>query len=194
MSLLSQNKATIEIPLYYKEVKSEAGFTKIFVLENEEGIKLLQEQEDRNKKNEEIKKKKESDAKNKEIKKPINQIKEENVVKEEAVEKEEKIEEVNFKVYLLKTQWKILSWKQQTDITRESSYYNQQESFQDLDIWKFRDLRIKSCLISWDLKDDNGQPIPVRSDIIDQLPADVVLNLVSKYDSAVSLNDEESKN
>ena len=191
MSLLSQNKATIEILLYYKEVKSEAGFTKIVSLEDEEGEKLLKEQEERDKKNAEIKKKKETVDKNKEMKKPVNSSQEE-VVKEE--KKVEEIEEVNFKVFLLKTQWKILSWKQQTDITRESSYYNAQQAFQDLDIWKFRDLRIKACMISWDLKDDNNQPISVKPDVIDQLPADIVLSLVSKYDSAVSLDDEESKN
>ena len=193
MSLLSQNKPSIEIKLYYKEVKLESGFTKIMVLKDEEGEKLLQEQEARDAKNAEIKKKKEAEKKNT-AKKPQEVEKAELRAESKEESKVEEIEEVNFRVCLLKTQWRILSWKQQTDITRESAYFNRQEAFQDLDIWKFRDLRIKACMVSWDLKDDNNQPIPAKPDVIDQLPADVVLSLVSKYDVAVSLNEDESKN
>lgn len=193
MSLLSQNKPSIEIKLYYKEVKLETGFTKIIVLEDKEGETLLKEQEERDAKNAEIKKKIEAEKKNTVKKQDVpNTLNSE--VKEEVKETKEEIKEVNFKVCLLKTQWRILSWKSQTEITRESAYFNRQEAFQDLDIWKFRDLRIKACMVSWDLKDDNGQAVPVKPDVIDQLPADVVLSLVSKYDLAVSLNDEESKN
>lgn len=188
MSLISQNKASIEIKLYYKEIKLESGFTKIVVLEDDEGEELLNEQGKRDKKNQEIKKKIEASKKN-----PAKKIGEESTENKIEV-KEDVLDEVNFRICLLTTQWKILSWKQQTDITRESAYFNRQEAFQDLDIWKFRDLRIKACMVSWDLKDDNNQPIPVKPDVIDQLPADVVLSLVSKYDTAVSLNDEESKN
>jgi len=189
MSLLSQNKPSIEIKLYYKEIKLESNFTKIIVLEEDEGKKLFQEQEDRDEKIQEIKKKMEAIKKNT-TKKIEGELAENKVETKE----EEKIDEVNFRICLLNTQWKILSWKEQTNITRESSYFNRQESFQDLDIWKFRDLRIKACMVSWDLKDDSNQSIPVKPDVIDQLPADVVLSLVSKYDTAVSLNDEESKN
>ena len=189
MSLLDQNKATIEILMHYKEIKMESGFTKIVVLEDEEGRKLLAEQEEKEEKIKELDKKKER-RKNLQKQGQIN----DDVGKKLEEEPIEEEKPINYKVCLLKTQWKVLSWKEQTDITRESSYYNSQESFNDLDIWKFRDLRIKSCLVSWDLKDDHGNPIPVERNIIDQLPADVVLSLVSKYDTAISLTDDESKN
>jgi len=186
MSLLDHNKATVEILMYYKEIKTESGFTKIIVLEDEDGIKLLDEQTERDKKEEEaVKSKEKRDSLSEQ------QGKIADVVSDQSEEEEVK---VNFRICLLKTQRKVLSWKEQTNITRESSYYNAQESFQDLDIWKFRDLRIKSCLVSWDLVDDSGKPIPVSTNVIDQLPADIVLSLVSKYDEAISLSDDESKN
>ena len=182
MSLINRN--TIDILLYYKEVKTDADFTKIIVLEDEDGEKLLKEQEERDQKIEDIKKNQEKRSKLQ------SQDGSKNVdIPDVAADKE-----VNFRVYVLKTQWKTLSWKEQNDITQQSTYYNQEASFNDLNIWKFRDLRIKYCLVSWDLKDDNGQPIPLNSDMLDQLSGDVVLALVSKYDDAISLSDEESKN
>ncbi len=100
-------------------------------------------------------------------------------------------EAIKKRVQVLNTGWRSLTWKEQNDITKESMYYDHNQGMQDVDYFSYRDQRIKKCLKSWDLKDDQGRPQPCDAERIDQLPAEVVFALVNKYDSAVTLDEEE---
>ncbi|MFA5598988.1 MAG: hypothetical protein WDA06_00190 [Phenylobacterium sp.] len=116
---------------------------------------------------------------------------------EEKATKEENIEEKVVKaekIFLLKTKWKILSWGEQTKITKMSTYFNHEQMVNDFDPWTFRDLRIKTCLVEWDMTDDKNTAIPVTPDNIDRLPGDVVLYLVSEYDKKTEISGEDEKN
>jgi len=104
------------------------------------------------------------------------------------------VEDTKDQVKVLNTKWKVLTWKQQTEITKACTVYNPIEGVQDIDWFKYRDLRIKQCMVGWDMVDDNGVPVPLQDIAIDSLPADVVFALVMKYDEETSLTDEEEKN
>ena len=159
MSIVSALDQQIEIKLYYREKHSKYGFTKIVVLEDEEGERLLREQED-------------------------------------AIEKMQtegqQVTVADRSVKVLVTKWKILNWGEQNDIARRSERQTP-EGLPDMDNIRFRDLRIKKCLVDWDLSDDHGQPIPVSPQLIDQLPSDIIFALTLRYERAVYLDEEEAE-
>jgi len=96
-------------------------------------------------------------------------------------------------VKVLNTNWKVLTWKQQNVITKKATVFTN-DGQQDLDLFEYRDQRIKTCLHSWDLTDDRGVPIAATAENIDQLPSEFVFALINKYDKATSLTEEEQKN
>ena len=102
-------------------------------------------------------------------------------------------EEKKDKVEVLNTNWKTLNWKEQNEITKKATIYDQMSGMQDIDVFDFRDKRIKTCLVSWDLKDESGRDVPVDPNVIDMLPSEVVLTLANKYDSLITLTKEDEK-
>ena len=171
MSLMKAKDQLIHIPLYYME-KEVRGYTKIIILEDDKAKKLLAEQEE---------------DKKKKTKKEIKDGTENKT--EEKVEEKEVI-----KVECLNTYWKLLNWKEQNQISKMSQVQSATEMSVDIDYFKLRDLRIKMCLKKWDLKDEEGNEIPVKPENIDSLPAEVVYTLSSKYDTLITLSEDEIKN
>jgi len=106
--------------------------------------------------------------------------------------KQEEIKEEDRKIEVLTTQWKVLSWGEQNQITKTCQRYTP-EGLQEIDYYKFRDLRIKACLKTWDIKDAKGTSIPVAPETIDMLPSTVVFALVSRYDTATEGSQEEQE-
>jgi hypothetical protein len=104
----------------------------------------------------------------------------------------EKILDTDRPVKVLNTKWKDLSWGDQNRITRQSERSTAEGSFA-LDYFTFRDMRLKTCLVDWDMTDDKGKKIPVNPQIIDQLPPDVVIALVEKFDAIISISTEENE-
>jgi len=110
-------------------------------------------------------------------------------LKEAKEDKEKKTD-----VQCLNTYWKVLNWEMQNKITEQSAFFNEATQMPDINVWRYRDLRIRQCLIRWDLIDDQNVAIPVNDGAISMLPGDVVLSLLSKYDEAVTLRPEARKN
>jgi len=109
-------------------------------------------------------------------------------------EKQEEIKETDRPIEVLITMWKILSWGEQNKIIKSCERYTP-EGIQDIDVYKFRDLRIKTCLTSWDIKDAKGSIVPVTAETIDTLPSDVIFSLVNRYDTVTEgSQDEQEKN
>ena len=160
-SLFGSTSQTVEIKLYYKNIVTSSGVSKISILSDKEGKIQFQQQEDF------IKKKQ---------------------------EKQEEIKATDRPIEVLTTMWKVLSWGDQNKITKRCERYTP-EGLQDIDYFKFRDLRIKSCLTGWDIKDAKGSAVPVTPETIDMLPSDVVFSLVSRYDTVTEgSQDEQEKN
>ena len=176
MGLLSGQERTVEIRLYYEELVLKHGYRKIVVWDDDEAEKILKKKE-----------------KYEEEKRKMVQI--DPADGDEKVVENPDFEEKTFpNIECLRTLWKSISWREQNDITERASYYNENEAMQDLNVWKFRDLRLKTCLVKWDLKDENGAEIPLTPENVDRLPSDVVLTLLSKYEDAISISADEAKN
>ena len=116
----------------------------------------------------------------------------EKTLKKAADAKEAKDKETD--VQCLNTYWKILNWDMQNKITEQSAFFNESTQMPDINVWKYRDLRIRQCLVRWDLIDDQHVAVPVNDTAISMLPGEVVLALLEKYDEAVTLRPEDRKN
>jgi hypothetical protein len=66
--------------------------------------------------------------------------------------------------------------------------YNFHTQQQDIDWMKYRDARLKACLVEWDAKTDKGEPVPCVESNINNLHASVALALLEKYDAATSVD------
>lgn len=107
---------------------------------------------------------------------------------EEMLEDENKKE----KVLILQTKWIQMLWKEQNNIMAQVSKITDPMSGQiQFDVYKFRDSKIKSCLKEWNLKDEQNNDLPVSSDLIDSLPADIIVALLEKYDLATEVTEEK---
>ena len=98
------------------------------------------------------------------------------------------------KVLVLNTYWKGLSWQDSNNITKASEKRGAEALPGEVDLYRARDLRVKTLLKKWDLLDDDGKNAPVTSENINRLPVEVVLALLKKYDDITTLTDDELKN
>ncbi|MFW6122367.1 MAG: hypothetical protein ACOC80_15910 [Petrotogales bacterium] len=97
-------------------------------------------------------------------------------------------------IKILKTQWRLMTWGKQNDITSKCEKYSP-NGVPDIDWIRYRDMRLKTSLVGWDLKDDEGRPVPCNSETINMVPPHVVIALLDKYDNIVNpTTEEESKN
>lgn len=96
------------------------------------------------------------------------------------------------KTKILTTYWQPLMWGEQQEITKMCEKYSP-DGMQDVDVFAFRDLRLKKCLIDWDIKDEKGSKIRISPDNIDLLPTEVVFALVNKFDLLTRVNEEDER-
>jgi hypothetical protein len=99
-------------------------------------------------------------------------------------------EDAECPIETLNTKWQSASWLEQNRIIAGSQSVNPGNGQLEGDFIKYRDLRIKSLLVDWDLEHDN-QKIPVTPEFIDRLPAEIVLALFDKYERLMVLDGDE---
>jgi len=97
----------------------------------------------------------------------------------------------------LNTTWRDLTYKDQSEA---NSYANEVISSRDGNMATIRNSEkydfwlLSHCLLSWDLKDDNGAIIPVAENVILELPLTVSKSLIRYYKEIIFPNDEILKN
>lgn len=91
-------------------------------------------------------------------------------------------------VKILNTTWTTLSWKKANELTQVAT--DADGNFNNL---KYRDLSIKTCLLSWDLKDDQGRDVPFNHKNFDELPDYVAMEIYTKYSEYINKDEEEEK-
>jgi hypothetical protein len=109
---------------------------------------------------------------------------------EEILKDEEKAKEIE----TLETGWRMLTWKEQNEVSDISSRsINQQTGEKQFNYIVYRDSIIKRCLKSWNLT-MNEKPVPVSPDAIDMLPGSIILNLFEKFEKLIDYSEEELGN
>ena len=103
----------------------------------------------------------------------------------------------NMVIQTLKTWWSKSDWRNTNRINskcvRQTTNADGTKSA-ELDAIMYRDLRIKSALKSWDLKDESGKVIPVTENVIDSLVPEVAYELLNNYDKVTASEFKEDEN
>lgn len=94
-------------------------------------------------------------------------------------------------IEVLNTTWKRMSWKEQNTIFSQSLRIVGTES--EIDALKYRDMKLKMCLKKWDAKDDEGSPIPLSTDTIDNLCPEVASELLRAFERVTEPSDDDQK-
>lgn len=100
-------------------------------------------------------------------------------------------------ISVLKTWWSRMTWKEQNQIYSSCLHQvptGEGKARTELDMISYRDLKLKTCLKKWDLKDDNGQDMPITETIIDQLVPEVAQELLNSFELVTEASDEQLKN
>lgn len=116
-----------------------------------------------------------------------------NILSEQEAKKMLEDEKTKHLVIELKTVWKDLSWKENNQVYRESVYYNEEKGYDEIDQFTYREVQISRCLKWWDLKDKNGNIIPVNQQNIEKQKSGFMAKIVKRFDEMTSLEDEEIK-
>ena len=88
-------------------------------------------------------------------------------------------------IQIINTKWKMASWSEQNQIIASCQTINPATNQLEPDWTRYRDLRIKSLLVDWDLQHEKTK-IPVTPEFIDRLPAEIVIGLFDRYERAIS--------
>lgn len=93
------------------------------------------------------------------------------------------------------TFWRRMTWKDQNVIFSKSLRQMQNQDGKlvpELDMIKYRDLKLKSCLKKWDLIDDSKE-IPISEEIIDNLDPSVASELLNSFEAITEATEDEKK-
>jgi hypothetical protein len=114
---------------------------------------------------------------------------------EEEILKSEQLKEG---IEVIETGWRPLLWKDQNDIMKSSYDKNisspEGSGMGTFNFFGYQDSIIKKALKTWNIKDDNNNPIPVNPANIDKLPSIVVSTLYQKIDKLIDYTEDEVKN
>lgn len=96
----------------------------------------------------------------------------------------------------LVTTWKRLSWKEYNSVSTRSMTEERGMDGQvkiRFDPVMFREVKFKTCLKSWDFKDETGQVVAINEKVIDMLDPTVAEELLNSFEKLTELSGEESK-
>jgi hypothetical protein len=100
-------------------------------------------------------------------------------------------------IHKVTTEWSRLSWKDQNNILSKSLKTmtgSDGGTHTELDAILYRDMKLKTCLKRWDLKDDDGKPVALDSTTIDNLMPEIAMELISAFEQVTEAGSDELKN
>lgn len=115
------------------------------------------------------------------------------IIKEEEYNKMKLDENLKDKAKSLRTKWKIPNWKVGNELMESSMYFSIQKNDMDVNWNRYRDSRFKASLVDWDIKDENGNPVPLTTETIDMLSQPVAFAILRQFDEATRITDEEDE-
>lgn len=98
------------------------------------------------------------------------------------------------RVKSLNTKWLQQSWKAAHDLVTMSMDYNHTLDQMKFNPHKYRDAKLKACLVDWDAKEADGTPIPCNEMTINNLHWQIATGLLDLYEDAIEPDTEKEKN
>ena len=96
-------------------------------------------------------------------------------------------------ISVLRTWWSRMTWKEQNQIYSRCLKQvtgTEGKTRTELDMIAYRDMKLKTCLKKWDLKDDNKQDVAITENIIDQLVPEVAQELLNNFEMVTEASEE----
>lgn len=93
----------------------------------------------------------------------------------------------------LTTKWSVPNWHSNNHLARSSTFYSPSEGATKIDWNKYQDNLFRTCLKEWDVVDDEGKPIAITPETVGALPPLIATALLNKYDSCLSLEEDDKK-
>ena len=87
-----------------------------------------------------------------------------------------------------------LTWKQHNDVQRAATVNKGPGMGSDLDWVLYKERKLCTVLVGWDVKTKDGKAIPVSDENIFKLCPQVAETLLQEFDRATIMGDEERKN
>jgi len=100
-------------------------------------------------------------------------------------------------ISVLRTWWSRMTWKEQNQIYSRCLKQvtgAEGKTRTELDMISYRDMKLKTCLKKWDLKDENKQDVPITELIVDQLVPEVAQELLNNFEMVTEAGEEDLKN
>ena len=97
----------------------------------------------------------------------------------------------------VETFWRRITWADQNTLLSTSMKNiigSDGQTATEIDGVKFRDMKLKMCLKRWDVKDDQGQPVPINNATIDMLVPEVAQELLSSFERVTEATSKALKN
>ena len=93
-------------------------------------------------------------------------------------------------ISVVNTKWLYATWEMQNSIIQASMKPQGNNGDPEMDWNRYRDLRVKRLLQSWDLMFED-QAIPVTPDVLNRVPPQFFIGLFESYESYVGFSEEE---
>ena len=96
----------------------------------------------------------------------------------------------------IQTYWKPIKWKEQNIILSRSLKSTQKVDgavLDTIDPLRYRDLKLKTCLKKWDVKDDAGNEVTLTEEVIDNLEPVVAQELIAAFEKVTEPTEEDLK-
>lgn len=95
------------------------------------------------------------------------------------------------------TTWKRMSWGDQNQLVSRSLRSVPQpdgKTTTEFDGVRYRDNKLKICLKSWSIKDEQGNDVPVTDGMIDMLAPEVANEMLTAFEQVTEVSQEKLKN
>lgn len=117
-----------------------------------------------------------------------------NIVPEEEAHKLLADETKKATVKSISTKWVQQSWRAAQDLMSKSMLYDHTSGESKFNAMMYRDARIKTCLVDWNVKDEDGTPMSCNEQTISSLNWEVAQGLLNLYESALMPDEDKEQN
>lgn len=106
-------------------------------------------------------------------------------------EEVKKAEAAGKKIEQINTQWQQANWKQSHELIRAATIWDPMAGERTMDYQKYRYIILENQMVGWDVKNEQGDIIPLSKENVGLLAPSVASALVDGYLSSTSMAEKE---
>jgi hypothetical protein len=106
----------------------------------------------------------------------------------------EALKKYDGKIKELHTQWAQPGWKENNEIVRQATIWDEFRGVRDVDFYIYKSMVLERFLKSWDITDEKNNPVPCVPETIARLDIQVANALVNRFLARNVPTEEDLKN